>query len=49
MNYQSLHRQIELQDEWANDLAQRRSTDLQEPSDSLRHLFLSDDHRSEED
>ena len=49
MNYQSLQRQIELQAEWTNDLACQRSTDKREPLDSLRHLLMGDDHRSEED
>jgi hypothetical protein len=48
MNYQSLQHQIDLQAEWANDLARQRSTDNREPSNSLRHLLMGDDHRSEE-
>jgi hypothetical protein len=48
MNYQSLQRQIDLQAEWANNLARQRSTDKREPLDSLRHLLMGDDHRSEE-
>jgi hypothetical protein len=48
MNYQSLQRQIDLQAEWANDLARQRSTDKREPSNSLRYLLMGDDHRSEE-
>lgn len=48
MNYQALQHQIDLQAEWANDLARQRSTDNREPSNSLRYLLMGDDHRSEE-
>jgi hypothetical protein len=48
MNYQSLQRQIDLQAEWANDLARQCLTDKREPLDSLRYLLMSDDYRSEE-
>ncbi len=44
MNYQSLQRQVDLQVEWANDLARQRSNDNREPLNSLRHLLRGDDH-----
>lgn len=44
MNYQQLQRQIDLQNEWADELAKQPQLDNSEPIDSLRNLFLSDDH-----
>jgi hypothetical protein len=43
MNYQQFWREIELQNEWADERARYKSTDNSEPSDSLGHLLMGDD------
>ncbi len=43
MNLNTLQRQIEQQDQWADELARHASRNKPEPADSQRRLLASDD------